>query len=349
MAAVKALLVKMSSLGDVVHALPAVTEAGRRGVRFDWVVEGAYSAIAEAHPAVDRVLPIAWRRWRRRLWQSRRPLREFFGNLAETHYDLALDAQGLLKSALLLNRARSSEKTGFSRQCVRERPAAWFYQRGISVSLSLHAADRQRQLFAAAFRYPDDASQALDFGLTRASRRSEQPLCIFLHGSAWPSKLWPEPFWRELAKLAAEAGFLTRIGWGTASEHERAQRIVRAGACRLLPALDVAGWIEALASAWIVIGVDSGLTHLAAALDVPVLALHGSTASALTGPRGKQAQALAADFACAPCQRRRCGYRGQAPQWRGNALSPACYADLPPERVWRQAQALLQGLPHVPA
>ena len=341
----RALLVKTSSLGDVVHALPAVTAAHRHGVQFDWVVEEAYQAIAKRHPAVDRVVPIAWRRWRRRLWRSHGELAEFLANLGAREYDLVLDAQGLVKSALVVAAARGSETVGFAGRDAREAAAAWFYRRGVAVPRQQHAIDRQRQLFAGAFGYAQDAAEPLDFGLSRGApasraRRSE---CLFLHGGSWPSKLWPEALWIELARQASAAQFAVRLPWGSEAERRRAQRIADGGGGQVLPAMDIGEWIDALQGARLAVGVDSGLAHLAAALGTPTLVLHGSTATALTGCRGERAATLASTFHCAPCMSRVCRYRGPGRRWGDEPVNPPCYAELSPARVWRRALALMEG------
>ena len=345
----KALLVKTSSLGDVVHALPAVTAASRHGVRFDWVAEEAYQAIAARHPAVDRVIPIAWRRWRRELVRSRGEMAEFLANLGSREYDLVLDAQGLVKSALVTALARARERVGFARRDVREVAAALLYQRGVAVPRQQHAIDRQRQLFAGAFGYAQDGSEPVDFGLSKresagqARQSASRSPCLFLHGGSWSSKLWPEAMWVELARQAAAAGFEVLLPWGNQAERCRAQRIAAQGGGRILPALDVGEWIDLLQGVRLTVGVDSGLAHLAAAFGVPTLVVHGSTAPELTACRGERAATLASTFPCAPCFSRSCRYRGPGRLWHGEPVDPPCYAELPPERVWARALELMDA------
>ena len=343
----KVLLVKMSSLGDVVHALPAVTEAARVGVRFHWVVEEAYRAVAAGHPAVERVLPIAWRRWRRSLWNSRRELRSFFQNLAGEHYDVVIDAQGLLKSALVTSRVRAVEAVGFCGKSAREPLAARFYDRRIEVDVGQHAVERQRRLFAGALGYTCDAGAAVDFGLGR--ERAQEQRCVFLHGTTWDTKLWPETMWVELARLADAAGLRVVLPWGNSEERARAERIAARGGAALLPPLGLAELMGELRRARLAVGVDSGLAHLASALGTPTVVVYGSTSSALTGCRGDSARNLQAEFACAPCLSRTCSYRGPASRWRGTVVTPPCYGVLGPDSVWAAALELMDAdsLPHV--
>ena len=370
------LLVKMSSLGDVVHALPAVTDAARSGVRFHWVVEEAFQAVPAAHPAVDKVLPIAWRRWRRHLWRSRGEVKAFFENLSGERYDLAIDAQGLVKSALAMKRAWCGESVGFCRNSAREPIAARLYDRCVEVPKDGHAVDRQRRLFAAALGYAFDASGDIDFGLARegigqsvagtgqlgagmgqsgrgmgkpgrgieqsggsrdAGRKPAAGRCLFLHGATWSTKLYPQAMWMELARLARAAGLEVALPWGNGEERTRAERIAKASGAALLPRLDLGELMDELRRARLVVGVDSGLAHLAGALGVPTLVLYGSTSSELTGCRGNGARNLQAEFACSPCGSRTCRYRGPGVRWRQAAVTPPCYGELDPDRVWAAA------------
>ena len=149
----KVLLVKTSSLGDVVHTLPALTDAQRAipGIRFDWVVEEGFAEIPTWHPAVDQVIPVAIRRWRKSPWQTLRSgeWRRFKARLRETRYDLVIDAQGLLKSAWL-TRYVKAPVAGLDRDSAREPLAARFYDRCYAVPREQHALERVRQLFAQA-------------------------------------------------------------------------------------------------------------------------------------------------------------------------------------------------------
>ncbi|MCY4213374.1 MAG: lipopolysaccharide heptosyltransferase I [Gammaproteobacteria bacterium] len=345
----KALLVKTSSLGDVTHALPAVTAAGRHGVRFDWVVEEAYQAIPERHPGVERVIPIAWRRWRRNPVYSRREAAAFSADLRTREYDLVLDAQGLMKSALVAALARGGERVGFARGDVREAVAAWFYQRGVAVPRRQHAIDRQRQLFAGAFGYAQDAAEPIEFGLSRresagsAGHFACRSTCLFLHGGSWPSKQWPQALWVELARQAQADGFEVLLPWGNPAERCRAQHIAAQGGGRTLPAMGIDEWIDLLQEVRLAVGVDSGLAHLAAACGAPTLALYGSTTPNLTGARGPRAATLASTFPCAPCLSRACRYRGPGRVRHDEPVSPPCYAELTPGRVWARAMALLDA------
>ncbi len=354
----RVLLVKMSSLGDVVHALPAISDAAAHGVRFDWVVEEAFAAIPRLHPAVDRVLPIGWRRWRSNLRRHVSELSAFRNRLRERRYDLVLDAQGLVKSAAVTSLARGARKAGFSWSSAREPAAALVYDRRIRVAKGQHAIVRLRRLFAQALGYPEPAPDAKPYyGITadREAPGSQLPVadpgtpasddgpCVLLHGTTWASKHWPLAFWKALALQAGDDGFALALAAGSDPELARSREIAGRASAQIWDRLPLETLVESLSSARVVIGVDSGLAHLAAALGVPTLVIYGSTSSARTGCRGEVVKNLQAEFPCAPCLSRSCAYRGEAVSWQGQEVVPACYSTLPPERVWREAGDLLNA------
>lgn len=225
----RVLLIKTSSLGDVIHTLPALTDAQRAlpGIRFDWVVEEGFAEIPAWHPAVAQVIPVAIRRWRKHPLQTWRSgeFRRFKARLRETHYDLVIDAQGLLKSAWL-TRYVKAPVAGLDRDSAREPLATRFYDRAYAVPREQHALERVRQLFAQALGYPLPVGTG-DYGLERSrlASGSEEPYLLFLHGTTWPSKHWPEANWRELAERMCAFGWAIRLPWGNAEEKARAERI----------------------------------------------------------------------------------------------------------------------------
>ena len=226
----KVLLVKTSSLGDVVHTLPALTDAQRAlpGIQFDWVVEEGFAEIPAWHPAVAQVIPVAIRRWRKHPINTLRSgeWRRFKARLRESRYDLVIDAQGLLKSAWL-TRYVKAPVAGLDHDSAREPLATRFYDRCYAVPREQHALERVRQLFAQALGYPLPQDVA-DYGLNREQMAapSDQPYLLFLHGTTWPSKHWPETYWRELAERMSAFGWAIRLPWGNAEEKARAERIV---------------------------------------------------------------------------------------------------------------------------
>lgn len=346
----RVLLIKTSSLGDVIHSLPALTDAMRAipGIRFDWVVEEGFAEIPTWHPAVERVIPVALRRWRRNLWQTWRSgeWQQFKAAIGARDYDLVLDAQGLVKSAVLTRYARGPV-VGLDRASAREPLASRFYARGCSVAWGMHAVERLRQLFAQALGYalPEGLG---DYALDRQrllAGRAATPYLMFLHGTTWATKHWPERYWRELAEQLAAQGWAIRLPWGNPEEKARAERIA-AGleGVSVLPKLNLAGVAAELAGARACVAVDTGLGHLAAALDVPTLSLYGPTNPGYTGAYGRGQIHLASDFPCAPCLKKTCAYQPSAEDRQRFDLAseqPLCFTRLNPARIAAELAPLL--------
>ena len=328
----RVLLVKTSSLGDLIHTFPALSDAVRTrpDIRFDWLVEEPFAEVPGWHPAVAAVIPIALRRWRRdwrKAWRNG-DLKAFRERLRDADYDLVLDAQGLYKSALPAMLARGP-RAGFDRRSAREPLSAWTYHHRYPVARGQHAIARIRQLLAAALDYPVPDVPA-DYGL-RVSHVHDAGVrrLVLLHGTTWPSKHWPEPYWAEFAHIAATRGFEVVLPWGDPDDRLRAERIISAaGTGELLPRQSLTELAQTLAGAEGVVGVDSGLAHLAAAVGTPAVTLYGPTHTELTGALGPRQRNLAVEFACAPCMRRICDYEGPS------AVRPACFATLNPATVF---------------
>jgi heptosyltransferase-1 len=330
------LIVKMSSLGDVIHLFPALTDARRAypALACDWVVETAFADIPAMHPAVRDVFPINLRHWRKLPYQAWKngDLKRFKQLIQQKYYDVVVDAQGLLKSALVARFARGT-KVGFDRKSAREPLASLFYQQPIEISKDQHAIWRLRQLMAAALNYPLSFNLP-DYGIrsfTSTTLISSRPSLIFLHGTTWVSKHYPESYWFQLVKIACNAGFQVKLPWGNSQEKERAQRLADAHKlATVMPAMNLQTLAAEISTARGVIGVDTGLAHLAAALNVPSVTIYGATNPVLTGTCGEHQIRLQTEFKCSPCLKRDCRY-----------LKMPCYNNLPPKEVW---QALLNIL-----
>jgi heptosyltransferase I len=341
----RVLIIKTSSMGDVIHTLPAITDAAKAipGISFDWVVEENFSEIPLWNPAVKNVIPVAIRRWRKNLtakktWTEWALFRQ---QLAAHPYDFIIDAQGLLKSAFLSYFVKG-KKYGFDRGSAREALAALFYQHSYSVERNQHAITRLRQLFSQILNYPLQDSIP-DYGVDR-TRFSEPvlplPYLVFLHGTTWTTKHWPEAYWMELVTLAAAHSFQVKLLWGNDAEKARVERIAATGSnVEILPRLNLAGIVKVLANAKGVVGVDTGLSHLAAALNVPTVSLYGPTNPSLTGALGKNQVHLSTPFACSPCMQRECTYKPSSSS--PSPLNPPCFTTLPPSVVWNELSTLL--------
>jgi heptosyltransferase-1 len=198
----------------------------------------------------------------------------------------------------------------------------------------MHAIERVRSLFSQALGYSKPQS-APDYGIAgKDETNAENPYLLFLHGTTWVTKLWPVDYWVELARIAASKGYQLLLPWGSEEEKVRAEQIIgRSGNGDLLPRLSLSEMKDRLAGASGVVGVDSGLAHLAAALSVPAVTLYGPTRTDLTGAVGLLQTNLQAEFECAPCMLKECNYTG------ASDVSPACFSTLTPDVVWATLQS----------
>ncbi len=336
----RVLLIKTSSMGDLIHTLPALTDALLHypDLKIDWVVEESFVDIPSWHPAVNRVIPIALRRLRKNLtslqtWKEWVAMRR---RLREEKYDIVLDAQGLVKSALLTFMARG-KRIGLDRQSAREGLAAFAYQTHCTVNFQQHAIHRMRSLFSQAFNYPLPTTPP-DFGLKGLLKPVQEPYLVFLHGTTWSSKQWPEEYWLALATKAAASGFRIKISGASEAEVARAARLAASQpAFDPMPRLRINAMADLLAGSAGAIAVDTGFAHLAAALGLPTVSIFGSTNPEFTGAVGDRAVNLGAQFPCSPCLARTCQFKEAAP------VTPACYATVNPDRVWQTFQLLTNG------
>ena len=349
----RVLIVKVSSLGDIIHTLPAVTDAHRahKDLVFDWVVEENFVEVPGWHPAVETIIPVALRRWRNHPVKTYlgSEFREFKRELQRVHYDLVIDAQGLIKSGIISRLSRGLT-IGLSNRTIREPMATLFYNKVYSVPWTEHAVDRVRQLFSRALQYnydPDSVDYGIDINrITDADKLEVKKQVIFLHGTTWLTKHWPEYYWRHLASIAGEAGYKVLLPWGNASERQRADFIARDNAnASVLDKQSLTGLAVHLLQSTGVIAVDTGLGHLAAALNKPTVSLYGPTDPELSGTFGVKQLHLNSNLNCAPCVKKTCAYNGPGItddfENQPFAVTPPCFATHKPELVWQQFEKLI--------
>jgi heptosyltransferase-1 len=303
----KVLFVKTSSLGDVVHNCPAVSDLARKrpGVEIDWVVEEPFAGIASMHASVRRVIPVRLRRWRSAWWRSAtwRQISDFRTSIAAERYDAVIDTQSLIKSALIAACA-VGERHGMDAASARESLAASFYPHRHAVPRTMHAVERNRRLTAAAIGYELDVS--LDYGLQpTADETGGAPYSVFLTMTSREDKLWPEERWIDLGRAL---GTPVVLPWGSDDERARATRIASALPQAEVPSrMTLEQLVRLFARSRTVVGVDTGLTHLAAASGVSTVGIYCGSDPALTGiygaPRGKNVGGLSAPPSVAEVQR----------------------------------------------
>ncbi|MBS9423372.1 lipopolysaccharide heptosyltransferase RfaC [Photorhabdus caribbeanensis] len=299
----RVLLVKTSSMGDVLHSLPALTDAEKNlpDVRFDWVVEEGFAQIPGWHNAVDQIIPVAIRRWRKNWFSPEiRAERRLFKEKLKLHqYDVIIDAQGLLKSAFLVTRLAYGPKHGYDRKSIREPLASFFYDCRHAVSKQQHAVERIRELFAVSLGYTKPAAQG-DYGIARhflnQHPEDQSNYLVFLHATTRDEKHWPESHWRQLITEIQPTGVRIKLPWGAEHEYQRALRLAENFPhVEVLPKLTLAQVAQELAGAKAVVSVDTGLSHLTAALDRPNITLFGPTDPGLIGGYGKEQISLKAE------------------------------------------------------
>jgi heptosyltransferase I len=340
------LIIKTSSLGDLIHTFPALTDAGKMlpGIRFDWVVEENYAEVPSWHPLVDQVIPVAIRRWRKNPLKSlfSQEWKKFRRQIREKKYAMVVDAQGLIKSAVLTRMARGL-RVGLDKKSLTESLARFAYQKTITVDLKGHAVTRMREIFARALNYTIPNPDVVNYGISEEIKKSfsvkeiSSNYLVFLHGTTWVTKKWPDEYWEELAKIAAKAGFKVFLPWGNKEEQERAKKIAKhGGAIEVLPRMNLTDIAGIIANAKGAIAVDTGLGHLSAALDVPTISLYGPTDPKWIGTEGQKAVHLLAKFECVLCGNEVCRYK------KATKVKPACFANLTPGFVWEKLWGLIK-------
>ena len=286
------LIVKTSSLGDVIHNLPVVSDIKRHFpyALVDWCVEESFAAIPRLHQGVDQIIPVALRRWRKALFKAStwREIGAFRTRLQTNAYDLVIDTQGLLKSALLARQA-CGPVAGYAAASAREPIAGRFYDRHFKVSTTAHAVQRNRLLAAAAMAYQVDDEP--DYGVAVPPADFDwlpaQSYVVFLTATSRDDKLWPEAHWLRLGERLAVLGYAAVLPGGNAVERARAARLAASipGAVAA-PPMSIPQLAALLAGGRAAIGLDTGLTHLAVALKVPTVAIYTATDPGLTGVLG---------------------------------------------------------------
>ena len=335
----RVLLIKLTSMGDLIHALPALTDAklAHPEIEFDWAIDENFQEIARWHTAVKDVIPTNHRAWREAIIHpsTMGSVADVISRLKAYQYDLVIDGQGNFKTALLSMFA-NGPRAGFDRHSVREWIAHLAYQNRYPASKNAHAIDRLRRLFAAALNYPVPESTP-DFGirtdqLVQPDMALPREYLVFVHNASWKTKLWPEVHWAELIANSVRAGFNVLLPWGNTQEQARAKRLAAQPGVYVLPKLSLSEIGYVLNRAQACVCMDTGLSHLVAALNTPSVTLYGSTDSGLIGASGASQVHLRSELECSPCQKKTCRFTsGDNP----------CLKQIAPERVFTELITLL--------
>lgn len=296
----KILIVRTSSLGDLVHMLPAMSDIVRHvpQAQIDWIVEDSFIEIPSWHSGIHDVIPVAHRRWRKHWWsaQTRVARAALRRTLGERHYDIVLDMQGLMKSIWLV-RQTHGQRHGLDRRSAREPLASFFYDVKHTVEFWQPAVTRQRTLASLALGYT--YSGPPDFGLGRITGGAvTEDYAVIMPSASRDDKLWPEQDWHMVFRHLTERGLRLKLLAGNAHEAARAQELVAGNAAaQVLPRMNLTDIAHVLARASVMVGLDSGLTHLSAGLGRPTIGIYrastpvrtpleGSSYTASLGERG---------------------------------------------------------------
>ena len=286
------LIVKTSSLGDIVHTFAALTDAKKNisEICFDWVVEESFVEVPAWHPAVENVIPISLRRWRKNIIKAifSGEIFNFFKQLRQKKYDLIIDAQGLIKSAII-SKIASGVRCGYDKNSIREKQATFFYDKVFVVEKNQHAIARTCHLFAYALNYKV-SDNIPNYGIDIMNSDSYEKYVIFLHGTSRKEKCWSEQKWIDLANIAIRDNFIVYLFWYTKEELARAKRILKSNSSKIkiLPKLSLLEAANLIKGAKAIVSVDTGLGHIAAALGTFNVSLYGPTNPKLSGTFGKK-------------------------------------------------------------
>lgn len=332
----KVLIVKTTSMGDLIHSMPAITDLQRMrpDTEVHWLVEEVFADIPQWHPFVKKVHICAIRRWRKSFFtkSTQTEIHLLKKHLLAENFDLVIDAQGLLKSALMV-RWFTCPRHGYEKNSIKEKQASYFYTNKHIVSRELAAVERVRQLFAKSLAYSLEGL-AQQFGLqvqrpNNFTINIQSRYAVFLHGTNWSSKVWPVEYWNKLAEILTAEGWVVYIPWGSDEEFERAQLIAKDTQAVVLDRQSLNALAFILQNAAVVIGSDTGLNHLAAALDTKTIGIYGATSASLTGLVGKNVINIQSDLSCSPCFKRDC------PLVKEGEMIP-CYVSINEQRVLKE-------------
>ena len=338
----RALIIKTSSMGDIIHTLPALSDAtiASSDISFDWVIEKDFQEIPKWHHAVKTVIPIALREWKKYLAKFflLGEFRHLKSKIRQQRYDIVIDAQGLLKSAILTRLANAKQRTGLDWQSARESLASTFYQKRINVTCECHAINRTRLLFAEALGYTIPTNLH-NFGINWTqfhTTNKQNPYLVFLHGTTWKTKQWPEIYWEQLTKIVSEQGFEVHVTCATPEQRELVNRLSQQiSSVKMLPHLTIQEAAIELKCAKGVVSVDTGFGHLSAAMGTPTVTLYGPTNPNYVGILGNRQLHLAPDLPCSPCYAHKCKNRQSA------LINPPCFKELTPGQVWNHLNSIL--------
>jgi heptosyltransferase-1 len=319
------LIIKTSSLGDIIHSLPVLEylRQAAPAATIDWVVDEEFVDLVSGNPLINRLLPVAFRRWKKApfAWRTWQEIVSFIKTLRQERYDLIFDLQGNLKSGVVCAFGRAPVKIGFSRAHQQERLNALFTNRKVGfLPLDKNAGQRYLRIVSDPFALPpesavphgdiytspDDNTYAQQIAGGAAGR----PLILFHNGTTWTTKLWHAEGWKQLADalLLRYQQATILLSWGNAEERALAEAIARHIGDRavVLEKMSLKQFVAVLKQVDLVVGGDTGPIHLAAAVGTPTVSFYRCTDGSLNGPLGKDHRIVQSPMSCTKCLYKAC-------------------------------------------
>jgi len=345
----KILIIKMSSLGDLIHTLPAVTDMAtylenqKKDFQVDWIAEESFAEIPTWHSKINRTIPIALRRWGKNFKKDfsavKQEWKNFKQELQTENYDVILDAQGLVKSAIVSLFAKLSKeckRVGLDFSSATESLASFCYQKKVHVDLQAQAVFRMRSIFAQSFDY-DFNTMPFTYGLKIPEESGlRKPYVLFAHGTTWPSKRLSLKHWIAIAKFITDKGVNVYLPWGNTLEKDEAEAIAHENPrVSVLPKQNLTELSRLIAHAKAMVSIDTGLAHLAAAFNIPNVTIYGPTSPNRTGTVGNHQIHFQPAFDCLYCDKPLCRYSAK------KHLMPQCLNSLKPEEIFKAIEIYL--------
>jgi heptosyltransferase-1 len=341
----RVLIIKLTSMGDLMHALPALTDAAKAipGIQFDWVVDKTFSQVPRWHPAVNNVITTAHRQWKKNVIQSWRDglFSDFNRQLNQHDYDLVIDLQNNMKSATV-SWFYKGDVHGLDKGYCREKFAYKAYKHRYAIPANQHAIDRIRQILSQALAYPlpdttpDYGTDFDQYDLPSLDFVLPEKYLIFVHNASWLSKLWPLASWQGLVNKAVEQDYSVLLPCGNDEEYQRAQEIAAVNEqAYALPRLSLNEVAALTHRAQGAMCSDTGLAHLAAVAGIPAQTIYGATDTHLIGTVGQHQHHIVSELTCAPCYKRSC------PRPEAIKGAPVCMDEISVETAWHRLEAIL--------
>ncbi len=349
------LIIKMSSIGDIIHTFPAIMDAKRyiKDLKIDWVVDESFIEIPKLqqhnqNQAIDRIISIPLRKIKRNIFFEliNYKFKNFINELKQEQYDLVIDAQGLIKSAIIAKFANTKQVVGFDVKSCREPFASFFYHSKIQVDRKLHAILRTRQLFAKSLNYN---FEDIDYGLEQKFfpklinliEKNIEQYVVFLHGTTWETKHWSLEYWQKLSLLISDQNMPIVIMTNNSNEAQFAEQLVgKNNTIIVLSQLSIFQVACILANASAVVAVDTGFAHLSGAFGVPIVGIYGATCIVKSGVMGAKSINLQSKYHCSPCLSRVC----LEYQNKHSLIKQPCLQEITPEMVFAELEVVCQTL-----